>query len=315
MTQWIATAAISVLMAAFMPTILLPQGAYKENALIIFVEEPEEQKETIITIGTDVGVIELPLEEYIVGVVLSEMPASFHLEALKAQAVSSRTFSMLKVNTPKHDEAMICADSACCQAWCSTADAKQKYSASDIEKVRQAVLATTGEYLSHNGDPIEAVFFSCSGGKTEAAAEVWGSDVPYLQSVESTGEEKSSKFISEKGFPLNEFKRILFSYDELIIFSDKHNEWVKNIKRTKGGGVDTIEICGRTFCGTELRKLFALNSTAFDLAVNEDSAIFKVKGYGHRVGMSQYGANAMAYNGASYRDILHHYYQGVEICK
>ena len=182
-----------------------------------------------------------------------------------------------------------------------------------IEKVRQAVKQTEGEYLTYRGELIEAPFFSCSGGKTEAAVAVWGSDVPYLQSVESQGEEHASKFKSEKSFSSDEFKNIMRGYDSEISFDVTAETWIGSVTCTDGGGVDVIEICGRKYRGTEVRKLFGLDSTAFTVEFTNNIFVFSTRGFGHRVGMSQYGAEAMASTGADYVEILKHYYQGVEI--
>lgn len=320
MTQWITTVFLSVLMTAFVPALLLPshEGGMGTEALLVFVEDKEVAKECTVAVKTQNGVQHFLFEDYLVGVVLAEMPASFHMEALKAQSVAARTFAMSKMKNSKHDDCSLCTDSNCCQAWYSIETAQKKLGASasaHIEKVRQAVRATEGEYLTYNDELIEAVFFSCSGGKTESAVAVWGTDVPYLQSVESLGEENASEFVSERSLPLDTFKEILLSYDRTIIFPDDPKEWVKNREFTDGGGVEYIEICGRPFYGTELRLMFELNSTAFDIEIDQEHVSFKVKGYGHRVGMSQYGANAMANNGAGYQDILLHYYRDVEICK
>lgn len=248
---------------------------------------------------------QMDLESYLVGVVLAEMPADFELEALKAQAVVARTYTCRRLNQGKHDHASVCTDSDCCQAFRTVADyISQGGSEEAVERVREAVRETAGDVLTYQGDLIDATYFSCSGGFTEDAVAVWGEDVPYLQSVESPGEEDAPRFSDELCLTAQELEEKLG-----IAGAGPLENWFGAQTRTEGGGVDEIEICGELFTGKELRKLLDLRSTAFDVEVQGDTVLFETRGFGHRVGMSQYGAQAMALDGKRYDEILLHYYQ------
>lgn len=288
------------------------------NDYVLVIEEKmneDIENETTIHLKTDGGIQEIFLEEYLVGVVLTEMPASFELDAMKAQAVAARTFAM---QSDKHDEYDLCTDSGCCQAWRSPSQLRQVFGDNYVEilgKGTAAVQDTKGEVLYYGEELIEAVYFSCSGGMSEPAVAVWGTDVPYLQAVQSPGEEDSSKFYSEIGFDFMEFQRILQSAEPNIKFSVIPQDWIGKTTFSAGGGVANMDLAGVTFTGTQLRSLFSLPSTKFSIAVQGGEMVFSVNGYGHRVGMSQYGANAMAKAGSDYKEILQHYYTGVSIKK
>ena len=276
----------------------------------------EEEKETVdvykdrkITVLTDIGPQIMDLEQYIFYVVLGEMPAEFELEALKAQAVVARTYACRKMNNPKHENADICTDSTCCQAYVSQEDyIRYGKSQQDLQKVKNAVESTRGEVLMYQGQLVEATYFSCSGGRTEDALAVWGKDVPYLQSVSSPGEENAAYYTNCVSFSVQQFSEKLG-----VSLSGDAGAWVGTIVYTEGGGVSTIVIGNRTFTGVEMRQKLGLRSTAFDISCSADKIIVTTKGYGHRVGMSQYGADAMAVQGSGYEDILHHYYTGTAL--
>lgn len=313
--------------ASLLAIILLPCGARRESPqardVVILHEEAaaaddthslpaQDEPEETIRLLTGDGIQMLPLSEYLTGVVLSEMPPDFAPEALKAQAVAARTFAQKRRQAAKHDGADVCADSACCQAWNSEAALREKFQESYdayAEKARAAVEATRGEVLVYDGALIDATYFSCSGGRTEDAAAVWGEEVPYLQSVESYGEESALRYASEKSFTADELRAALGD----STLSGDPESWFSDAVYTAGGGVDTIMIGDKTYAGTELRKLLKLNSTCFTVSAGSSSVTFHVLGYGHRVGMSQYGADYMARQGYDYRTILQYYYRGAEI--
>ena len=263
---------------------------------------PKDSAIKLRVLMTDGTVAEMPMEEYILGVVLGEMPASFELEALKAQAVVARTYT---VRANHHEDADICIDHTCCQAYCSPKD--YLGSASDLEKVKKAVEATAGEIVTYKGAPIEATYFSCSGGKTEDAVAVWGQDVPYLQAVDSPGEEKSASYLKTTAMTAGAFSQAFGG------LSGSPNQWIGEITYTRGGGVATIQIGGKTYKGTQVRQILGLRSTAFVITIVGSSVTITTKGYGHRVGMSQYGADAMALSGSDYKAILAHYYPGTNL--
>ena len=249
------------------------------------------------------------LREYLTGVVLGEMPMDFQEEALKAQAVACRTYTLRCYHHRKHGAAAVCTDSSCCQGWRDPALAEPE----DRARAEAAVAATDGLALYYKDALIDATFFSCSGGQTETAAAVWGSDLPYLQAVQSPGEEGASHFTDQVRVPLEDFRAALEEADGAADFPEALGAWVGEITYTPGGGVDTMELGGRPFRGTTLRKLFGLRSTLFTLTLTEQEAVFSTRGFGHRVGMSQYGADAMARRGSDFREILLWYYRGVEL--
>ena len=234
--------------------------------------------------GTRTG---MDMDTYLTGVLLAEMSAEFHEEALKAQAVAARTYTWKAYTTGgKHGDGSVCTDSACCQAYMTEeAYLSRGGMQENLEKVRSAVQATSPMVLVHDGELIEATYFSSSGGRTEAAVEVWVTDYPYLQPV-SSPEESPENAVS---YTPSEFENSLGK-----TLSGNPKEWFGPVTYTKGGGVDTMEICGETYTGMELRSLLGLRSTRFVMQAEEQAITIITTGYGHRVGMSQYGANAMA---------------------
>lgn len=273
------------------------------------VTMPEPVDEDLVLIYNEGSVYSVPVESYITCVVLAEMPASFEMEALKAQAVVARTYTYRRMEQPKHNEAAVCTDSICCQAYVAVADYIENGGTVDsVNRIAQAVAETSGQVMTYQGTYIEATYFSCSGGKTEDAAAVWGSDVPYLQSVDSPGEENATHYTDTVRLSAEEFCEKL-DYQP----SGPSETWIGQIRYTEGGGVSNIQIGEKIFSGTQLRKCLNLRSTAFVITAVGDVVTITTKGFGHRVGMSQYGADAMAVMGKSYREILCHYYQGAQL--
>ena len=274
------------------------------------ITQQREAEAVMIRVLTDSGVQEMELNDYLTGVVLAEMPASFELEAHKAQAVVARTYTLRAASgKSKHEEAVVCTNSACCQGFVSEEDYLMGGGAEEgAAQIRGAVEETSGQVLFYEGELIEATYFSCSGGYTEDAVAVWGTDVPYLQAVASPGEEHATHYSDTVSFTREAFLEALGLKSD-----DAPREWIGQIRHTEGGGVDTIEICGEVFRGTELRKALGLRSAAFTLQTGADTVTITTRGYGHRVGMSQYGADAMAASGSTYEEILAHYYQGTTL--
>lgn len=265
---------------------------------------------------------EIDLEEYIMGVVASEVPANFNEEALKAQAVAARTFYMNKrINPDKEAEkyGAEISDTTNCQVYMSKEERLAKWSSKDGEsnwsKIEKAVLDTKGQVLTYEGVVLEyAQFFAVSSGKTEDAKDVFSIEVPYLKSEESKGEEIAPKFKTTMSIPVDEFvNKINGKYANANVKKGNLNTSIKIDSYTEGGGVKTIRVGNETIKGTEFRELFNLNSTNFTLDFGKDAVKINCTGYGHGVGMSQWGANAMAKNGSTYDEILKHYYKGVEI--
>ena len=254
-------------------------------------------------------VSELPLREYLTDVVLQEMPASFETEALKAQCVAARTFTMQRIyDGGAHEGADICGDPGCCQCYLDAAEGQEIYGEGYEDarrKVMDCVTATDGQVLVWQDTLIEAVYFSSTGGSTESAAAVWGGEVSYLQPVSSPEEFR----MTERAVPFEAFRAALPEAE----LSGHPAGWFGEMTHTEGGAVKTMEIGGEVYTGTELRSRFSLKSARFTVAVTEDGVEFEVTGSGHGVGMSQYGANEMAAAGNSYRQILLHYYTDVEL--
>ena len=265
---------------------------------------------TVLTVVNRAGNLQqMDLREYLVGVVLAEMPADFASEALKAQAVVARTYTRKRMEGGKHGQAAVCMDSGCCQGWRSGEDyLAQGGKPSAVEKVRAAVADTDGLVLRYEGRLIDATYFSCSGGVTEDAVAVWGQDVPYLKSVQSPGEEEAPRFSDSVTFSPGDFAGKLG-----LSAAGDPGSWFGDVTYTDGGGVESISVRGKTFSGTGFRSKLALRSTAFSVAVEGKSITITTRGFGHRVGMSQYGAQAMAQEGSSFSEILAHYYTGTEL--
>ena len=271
---------------------------------------PAAEEALMIDVLVDGVQTRMALEDYLVGVVLGEMPASFEPEALKAQAVVARTYTLRRVETaPKHEGGAVCTSPECCQAYTAPADyLSGGGTAADLEKVAQAVADTAGLVLTYGGSLIEATYFSSSGGRTEDALAVWGMDLPYLQATDSPEDDYADKYMDTITITAHEFQEALG-----LELTGRCEGWIESVTYTNGGGVDTMVIGGKAFKGTELRTLLGLRSTAFTVTAFGDQFTITTRGYGHRVGMSQYGAEAMAVDGSSFDEILAHYYQGTTL--
>jgi stage II sporulation protein D len=255
----------------------------------------------------------LPLEEYVVGVVAAEMPADFEMEALKAQALTARTYIVKQMLSQNHvglPEGADTADTELHQVYKNEAELRALWKSDyswKIKKIREAVQQTAGQILTYNGEPITATFFSTSNGYTENSEDYWSNSFPYLRSVESPWDKNSPKFYDQKVFTIKEFENRL----GVQLANNKSVGTV--IERTAGQRVAKVEINGKILTGKTVREKLDLKSTDFTWTVKGNNIIIKTKGYGHGVGMSQYGANGMAAAGKNYQEIVKHYYQGVEI--
>lgn len=266
---------------------------------------------TLTVLNRSGNLQQMTLEDYLLGVVLAEMPASFEPEALKAQAVVARTYTCKRMEGGKHDAAAVCMDPGCCQGFRAPADyLDEGGKQTAVDKVRSAVKSTDGQVLHYDGSLIDATYFSCSGGSTEDAVAVWGQDVPYLRAVDSPGEEDAPRFTDSVSFTPAQFAGKLGLSDQ-----GDPASWFGAVRYTEGGGVDTMVIRGKTFTGPRLRSALGLRSTAFSVSVDGKTITVTTRGFGHRVGMSQYGAQAMARTGSSCAEILAHYYTGAELVR
>lgn len=261
---------------------------------------------------------EIDLDTYLFGVVASEMPASFELEALKAQAVVARTYTIYQMkNSNKHEGADICDSSLCCQAWITKENRFARWEENMREeywsKITRAVMETKGKIIMHNNEPINAFFHSNSGGKTELAINVWGGNLPYLQTVETSGEDAYTSYNSEIEVSKDDLiKKMLEKYSEFRIDFD-NQDCIKIIEYTEGGRVQKIKIGNKEISGVECRQIFGLKSAKFNFEILKSSVKFFVTGYGHGVGLSQCGSDALAKQGKKYDEIIKYYYKDVEI--
>ena len=261
---------------------------------------------------------ELTLDEYLYGVVASEMPASFEVEALKAQSVVARTYTIYQMkNSDKHKEADLCDSSLCCQAWMTKENTFPRWE-DDKEneywnKIVKAVNDTKGKIIFYNDEPINALFHSNSGGITELAINVWGGDYPYLQIVETAGEDAYTSFKSEVKISKDQLVEIMNSkYTDFSIDFYK-DDFIKINSYTNSKRVSKIKIGNKELTGVEARNLLGLKSTQFDFKIEGDDIFFSVIGYGHGVGFSQCGGDVLAKLGKSYEEIIKYYYKDVSI--
>lgn len=289
--------------------------------------EKIEKEEMIKIYNTKTKKVEeMKFEEYIKGVVAAEMPAEFNIEALKAQAVAARTYAIYRINKfkgghPDHPKTSLCTGIHC-QAWLSLDDLRSAHSKNWMyeywPKIEKAVDGTKGEIVTYNSKPIEPLFHSTSGGMTEDSEDVFSSAAPYLRGVVSPYEQGAPKLQGKKQLSINEFiNKIKSKFPSIDISKSNLASKIELLERSEGGRIKKIRIDNEIVSGRDIRSLFNLNSTNFKISVfTKDNIIrFDTIGYGHGVGMSQWGANGMAKEGAMYTDILKHFYQGVKIEK
>lgn len=266
----------------------------------------------------DQSVETLNLDEYLLGVVSAEMPASYETEALKAQAVVARTYTIYKIkHGSKHENASICDTPLCCQAWISKENRMARWADDKREeywnKIVTAVDSTKGKVILYQNEPINAFFHSNSGGKTESPEYVWGGNLPYLVSVETSGEEAYTSYQSEVKLSKDELIAKMFQkYSDFNIdFNAKDAILIKEY--TSADRVKTIKIGNKEISGVEARSILGLKSAKFTVEIVGDEITFKVIGYGHGVGLSQSGSDSLAKQGKNYIEIIKHYYKDVEI--
>ena len=283
-------------------------------------EELSEDEKVTLRVWDGEQTQEMTVAEYLPGVVRGEMPASFEMEALKAQAVAERTYIYYKMETggkPAHPDADVCMSPKCCSAYTSREAAAERWGekAQEYEaRIQEAVQSTDGQVMLYEDRPIFAAFHSSSDGVTAASGDVWMSDLPYLTSVASPeGESSVPNYYSVKEIPAEEFQSTFLAACPEAEFSDDPAEWITDPVRNGSGRIETVTIGGVETEGTEVRSLFDLRSASFTAEADAEKVTFHVTGYGHGVGMSQYGANEMARQGKTWREILAWYYHGVTI--
>ncbi|HIT21755.1 MAG TPA: stage II sporulation protein D [Candidatus Scybalousia intestinigallinarum] len=263
---------------------------------------PQEQQVTVYR--SNGSVITLSMSDYLIGVVGAEMPASFPLEALKAQAVVARTYALKRISSGQK-----LTDTVSTQAYKDNNQLRREWQRNFdtyYNKIKLAVTSTDNMTIKYNGAYIDAVYHSTSNGRTEDAIHVWGNSVPYLKSVESSWDRNASSYLRTEEKELSVLLTLLG-----IDLSDESS--IEIISRNASGRVSSVRIGNKNYSGVELRNLLGLRSADFDLEVQNNKVIITTRGYGHGVGMSQYGAKGMAENGYNYQQILRHYYQGISL--
>lgn len=329
--EFASTIFFSLLILLFMivaPTVIIKSMPAKAISEEVTPPTVDETNNFINLDGNDIvkvhitnedKIVEVPIEEYVKSVVSGEMPASFSDEALKAQAVAARTFIASKRLKPCDiaEGADVC-DTTHCQVYISKESRIEKWESNaneNWEKISKAVEDTKGKVLAYNNELVlYPQFFSTSSGMTENSIDVFSGDIPYLVSTESNGEEVAPKYESESPFNISEFvKKINEKYPEAELTTDNLEGNIEILSRSNAGGIKEIRFGKTTVKGTDFRLAFGLSSTNFEYSINNEEIIFECKGYGHGVGMSQWGANIMAKNGSKYEEILKHYYTGVEL--
>ena len=266
------------------------------------------------------AVEEMTMEQYLLGVLRAEMPASFEFEALKAQAIAARTYTLYKMNggeIANHPDADACDNINCCKAYRTAEDAAAQWGDMAVyyeEKLLRAVRETDGQVVLYEGEPILAVFCSSVGGSTQNAGAVWQSDLPYLQSVSSPETEALvPNYYSTVRATAEEFRSLVHAVRPDADLSGSPEAWIRDICRSDAGFVTELTVGGVRMRGNDLRTALSLRSPAFTVEVSGDTLTFRVTGYGHGVGMSQYGANAMAQEGKTCAEILTHYFAGTVV--
>ena len=317
--------------AALVLTVLLFGGAYLAagGERVPETREGDGQEQSaqgqrdsavLLTVQDGETVESMALDQYLRGVVRGEMPASFELEALKAQAAAERTYVYYQLAAGRkeaHPDADVCTDPGCCSAWLSEEAAREKWG-EDFDgwesRIEEAVAATDGQTALYDGQPILAVFHSSSAGKTAEAGDVWSGDVPYLRSVDSPeGEETVPNYYSAAEFTAAEAKTLLAQAHPELTFSGGPDKWFGAVERDDSGRVSTVEVCGAPLRGVEVRRIFSLRSACFTIDAAAERVTFRVTGYGHGVGMSQYGANELARQGKTWQEILMWYYADITV--
>lgn len=323
------------LAAIIMPALFLKEGAAGQEAAeyeppvpiqsqnlevpsTVQAYESSSDAETVFSVLDGGEIREVSMADYLPAALAAEMPVSFGSEALKAQAVAARTYIMYctQHKNPKHPDAAICSQAGCCLAYADEGTLRGAWGASyddNLEIIKAAVSSTDGQLLIYAKAPILASFHSSSCGKTESGSELWG-DVPYLISVDSpeTAEDVPD-FVTTAEVSQADFKDTILLLKPEAVFAENPAEWLGAAELDDSSRVRSIIVGGVSITGSEMRSLFDLRSTAFTVEFKNNNFLFTVTGYGHGLGMSQYGANVMAKNGFTYKEILLHYYPDTQL--
>ncbi|MBQ4320681.1 MAG: stage II sporulation protein D [Oscillospiraceae bacterium] len=282
--------------------------------------ETTADSQITVQLLTDDGILTLAMDDYLFGVVAAEMPADFAEDALCAQAVAARTTTlhhMTGADHPAHPEADICSNASCCEAWLSEDALQARWGDAyeeNARKVQSAVHSTDGVVVTYDSAPALCVYHSSSAGVTESSADVWGGALPYLVSVESPESPDSVPgYVTTVSVPQTEFRDVILDNFPDADLSGLPEEWIRDVTVTDGGRIGEMTVGGVHIAGTTIRNLFSLRSAAFTVEMTYENVVFTVTGYGHGVGMSQYGANILAGDGTPWQEILAWYYPGTEL--
>ena len=277
----------------------------------------KDSNDTVRVLLADGTVEEQTMADYLWRVTAAEMPASFEPQALAAQAVCARTYTRWKASHGGgHEGADVCTDSSCCQAYITPEQAAENWGTLAEEysaKIAAAVATTDGMVATYEGAPIQAVFFSSAAGRTVGAVEAWGNSVDYLVGVESPEGEEVPNYHSQVVLTAEEVRTAALAQYPGADLSGDPSGWFSQPVENSAGGVASVDLGGVTLTGSEVRTLFGLRSASFSVSWDGEAFTFDVTGYGHGVGMSQYGANAMAREGSDFEEILTWYYTGTEV--
>lgn len=310
--QVVAAILLGLVIPGFVIRLSLPVSEASQQTETNISEPIQEIQQTGIWVLMAEGDTQwMVLEEYLTGVILAEMPTTYDHNALCAQAVVARTYALKRQKGQRHPRGAVCVDAACCQAYVDVAQYLNGLGyEEDVVIAKNAVQETAGTVVTYDGGLIEATYFHCSGGHTEDAMAVWGANYPYLLAQESSGEENMDGY----------YERVFYSQTELEQLLERQllgspGSWIGWITYTVGNGVDSMLFAGIQYSGTQLRKLLDLNSTIFSMEAEGDGLWITTYGKGHRVGMSQTGAQVMATRGHTWQEIIAYYYPGTRIDK
>lgn len=310
--QVVAAILLGLVIPGFVIRLSLPVSEASQQTETNISEPIQEIQQTGIWVLMAEGDTQwMVLEEYLTGVILAEMPTTYDHNALCAQAVVARTYALKRQKGQRHPRGAVCVDAACCQAYVDVAQYLNGLGyEEDVVIAKNAVQETAGMVVTYDGGLIEATYFHCSGGHTEDAMAVWGANYPYLLAQESSGEENMDGY----------YERVFYSQTELEQLLERQllgspGSWIGWITYTVGNGVDSMLFAGIQYSGTQLRKLLDLNSTIFSMEAEGNGLWITTYGKGHRVGMSQTGAQVMAIRGHTWQEIIAYYYPGTRIDK
>ena len=298
--------------------------------IVLFIFEvsnslPDNSPRIRVFLAEENKIVTMPLEDYLVGVVAAEMPAGFHSEALKAQAIAARTYALKRINhfgkgvNDSHTKAHICTSPKHCQGWLDDGEMKKKWGRWGYwkyqGKILSAVQDTSGQVITYQRELIDPVYHSTCGGKTENAEDIWTYPLPYLKSVSCKWDRESTKYQAKTLISFQELRDKLGADLEVYPVSGLSGQQLQVSEKTAGGRIKSLKVGGTVLSGTEFRRRLSLNSTNFTWAFRDEGVEFSTTGYGHGVGLCQYGANGMAKEGKPAQEIIKYYYQGVRIEK